>query len=116
MTMELPNPDWYNNDFLGFSVCIVFAPLAKTPQLNPEILCELNNFIFFYSCGENSVDEFAEPDQECGGNSTNYHVWLAYQPRARADRCRPQEWNQIKASFEVFACEVNECAIGLIYK
>ncbi|KAJ9675849.1 hypothetical protein PVL29_024683 [Vitis rotundifolia] len=48
VTMELQNSDWYNDDFLGFSVCL----------LNPEILCGLNNFIFFYYCGEDSVAEF----------------------------------------------------------
>ncbi|RVW64087.1 Disease resistance-like protein DSC1 [Vitis vinifera] len=97
VTMELKNPDWYNDDFLGFALCLVFAPQAERPQLNPEILCELNNFTFFYYCGEDSVDEFAESDQEWGNNST-HHVWLAYQPRARADRCHPKEWNHIKAS------------------
>ena len=115
VTMTLKNPDRYNDDFLGFAVCLVFAPLAEKPQLNPEILCELKNFTFFYCCGEDSVDEFPESDQEWGNNSTD-HVWLAYRPHARADRCHPKDWNHIKASFEVFDCVVKKCAIRLIYK
>lgn len=115
MTMKLKNPDRYNDDLLGFAVCLVFAPQAERPQLNPEILCELKNFTFFYCCGEDSVDEFPESDQEWGNNSTE-HVWLAYRPHARADRCHPKEWNHIKASFEVFDCVVKKCAIRLIYK
>ncbi|KAL6316729.1 hypothetical protein AAG906_020413 [Vitis piasezkii] len=56
-----------SDDFLGFAVCLVFAPQAERPQLNPEILCELNNFTFFYCCGEDSV----ESDQERGNNSSD---------------------------------------------
>ncbi|KAL6317043.1 hypothetical protein AAG906_026829 [Vitis piasezkii] len=112
---DAENPDRYNDDFLGFAVCLVFAPQAERPQLNPEILCELKNFTFFYCCGEDSVDEFPESDQEWGNNSTD-HVWLAYRPHARADRCHPKEWNHIKASFEVFDCVVKKCAIRLIKK
>ncbi|XP_034674458.1 disease resistance protein RPV1-like [Vitis riparia] len=132
VTMELQNSDWYNDDFLGFSVCLVFAPQAERPQLNPEILCDLNNFTFFHYCGEDSVAEFPKSyrpqararawhteldsvDQECGNTSTD-HVWLAYRPQARADRCHPKERNRLKASFEVFNCVVKECAIRLIYK
>ena len=133
MTMELQNSDWYNDDFLGFSVCLVFAPQAERPQLNPEILCDLNYFTFFYYCGEDSVAEFPKSyrpqararawhteldshvDQECGNTSTD-HVWLAYRPQARADTCHPKERNRLKASFEVFNCVVKECAIRLIYK
>ena len=62
--MELPNPDWYNDDFLGFFVCIVLAPQAELPQLNTKILCELNNFTFFNSCGEDNIDEFDESDKK----------------------------------------------------
>ncbi|XP_034677445.1 disease resistance protein RPV1-like [Vitis riparia] len=115
VTMKLKNPDRDNDDFLGFAVCLVFAPQAERPQLNPEILCELKNFTFFYCCGEDSVDEFPESDQEWGNNSTD-HVWLAYRPHARADRCHPKERNHIKASFEVFDSVVKKCAIRLIYK
>ena len=75
MTMELPNPDWYNKDFLGFAVCIVLAPQAEMLQLHPEILCELKIFTFFHSCGEDSVHGFPLSDQEWG-NSTNDHIWL----------------------------------------
>ena len=108
MTMKLKNPDRYNDDLLGFAVCLVFAPQAERPQLNPEILCELNNFTFFYCCGEDSV----ESDQERGNNSAD-HVWLAYRPHARADGCHPEEW---KASFKVTDCEVKEWAICIVLK
>ena len=108
VTLKLKNPDRYNDDFLGFAVCLVFAPQAERPQLNPEILCELNNFTFFYCCGEDSV----ESDQERGNNSAD-HVWLAYRPHARADGCHPEEW---KASFKVTDCEVKEWAICIVLK
>ncbi|KAL6316823.1 hypothetical protein AAG906_021123 [Vitis piasezkii] len=105
VTMELQNSDWYNDDFLGFSVCLVFAPQAERPQLNPEILCDLNNFTFstisYRPQARAWHTELDSVDQECGNTSTD-HVWLAYRPQARADR--------------FFNCVVKECAIRLIYK
>ncbi|KAL6317025.1 hypothetical protein AAG906_026784 [Vitis piasezkii] len=121
VTMELQNSDWYNDDFLGFSVCLVFAPQAERPQLNPEILCDLNYFTFSTISYRPQArarawhTELDSVDQECGNTSTD-HVWLAYRPQARADRCHPKERNRLKASFEVFNCVVKECAIRLIYK
>lgn len=123
VTMKLKNPDRYNDDLLGFAVCLVFAPQAERPQLNPEILCELNNFTFFYCSGKdsvesdqergsNSTDEFLESYQERGNNSAD-HVWLEYRPHTRADGCHPEEW---KASFKVTDCEVKECAICIVLK
>ncbi|RVW48889.1 TMV resistance protein N [Vitis vinifera] len=87
ITIEL-SPDWYYSNFLGFAVCFVFT---GKPATHSEISCQSNNFSFFYSY----------PDPQTAFSS--YHVWLAYQPRSRVDICHPDEWTDIKASFEINA-------------
>ena len=101
ITIEM-SPDWYYSNFLGFAVCFVFT---EKPATHCEISCQLNNFSFFYYY----------PDPQTAFMS--YHMWLAYQPRCRIDICHPDEWTQIKASFEINGVGdlIHKCGICPIY-
>lgn len=107
VTIELP-PDWYDGNFLGFAVCLVFE--GKMRCFPGEISCQLNNFAFYYTYWSVYPEyEFLGPD----------HVWLAYQPRAVIDICHPEEWSHITVSFEVTRHAaphvVRKCGIRLMY-
>ncbi|XP_034674445.1 disease resistance protein RPV1-like [Vitis riparia] len=92
LTMELPS-DWYDPDnFLGFCVCFVFAFKDQLPQIHDDILCQLNNFSFFYPYWGKWSGEHSSNDP---------HMWLAYQPRSSVDICHPEAWSSIRASFEL---------------
>ncbi|XP_034674444.1 disease resistance protein RPV1-like [Vitis riparia] len=110
LTMELPS-DWYDRDnFLGFYVCFVFAFMDQLPQIHDEILCQLNNFSFFYPYWDKWSGEHS---------SKGPHMWLAYQPRSGIDICHPEAWNSIRASFELSGVTDAwsiKCGIDLIYK
>ncbi|KAL6317035.1 hypothetical protein AAG906_026814 [Vitis piasezkii] len=108
--IQLPS-DWYDSDkFLGFCVCFVFAFKDQLPQIHNDILCQLNNFSFFYPYW----------DKWSGEHSSNdHHMWLAYQPRSGVDICHPEAWNSIRASFELSGVTdalSTKCGIHLIYK
>ena len=110
LTMELPS-DWYDRDnFLGFCVCFVFAFKDQLPQIHDEILCQLNNFSFFYPYWDKWSGEHSSNDP---------HMWLAYQPRSAVDICHPEAWSSIRASFELSgvtdALSI-KCGIQLIYR
>ncbi|XP_034674195.1 disease resistance-like protein DSC1 isoform X2 [Vitis riparia] len=110
LTMELPS-DWYDRDkFLGFCVCFVFAFKDQLPQIHHDILCQLNNFSFFYPYWDKWSGEHSSNDP---------HMWLAYQPRSGVDICYPEAWNSIRASFELSgvtdALSI-KCGLHLIYK
>ncbi|KAL6315581.1 hypothetical protein AAG906_000887 [Vitis piasezkii] len=79
--------------------------VSGLPATHSEISCQSNNFSFFYSY----------PDPQTAFSS--YHVWLAYQPRSRVDICHPDEWTDIKASFEINGVPdlIQKCGICPIY-
>ncbi|KAL6317027.1 hypothetical protein AAG906_026790 [Vitis piasezkii] len=102
--------NWYDRDnFLGFCVCFVFAFKDQMPQIHDDILCQLNNFSFFYPYWDKWSGEHSSNDP---------HMWLAYQPRSGVDICHPETWSSIRASFELSgvtdALSI-KCGIQLIY-
>ena len=46
MTIPLP-PDWFNSNFLGFSVCVVFVVEDVIHRSPGNIFCELKSLIVF---------------------------------------------------------------------
>ena len=116
--------DWYQkNDFLGFAVYSVSAPLHVNWMKNPcGLKCELN----FHGHQSKVLDDLPSPMDEfssmhdylcwrfVGGESNR--VWVVYYPKVAIDKKYwSNEWRHLKASFDGEGVIVVECGFHLIY-
>lgn len=120
INIQLPS-HWYNDNFLGFAMCIVFALREPNQCRRGAMLCELessdldpSNLGCFLDHivweGHSDGDGFVESD----------HLWLGYHPNfliKKDDMDWPNKLTHIKASFVIAGIphEVKWCGFRLVY-